>query len=262
MIQSLWTAASGLLAQQNRVDTLSNNIANVNTTGFKRDEAAFADLIYARMRPEARDTYLGATVPAGVDRGHGVRVSSIRKQYQQGNLESTGQELDLAIQGDGFFSIRLADGTTGYTRAGEFRVDSAGTIVNASGCQLLAGTSPITVPAGATDLSIAEDGTVTATGTDDKTVQLGQIKLTRFADPSALQPAGGNALLATAAAGQPQSVGPKEEAVVVQGALERSNVDVAKEMVNLILAQRAYELGARAVQTADQMLALANELRR
>lgn len=262
MIQALWTAASGLIAQQSRVDAISNNIANVNTTGFKRDEASFADLVYARLRPEDRETYLGALVPAGVDRGSGVRVNSIRKQYGQGNLESTGRELDLAIQGDGFFSVRLADGTTGYTRAGEFRLDTAGTVVDAAGNALLVGTTALKIPDGATDLSVGEDGTVSVTDVAGAQVQLGQIGLTRFADPSALQPVGNNALAATAAAGQPQAVGPQEETVVVQGALERSNVDVAKEMVSLILAQRAYEISSRAVQTADQMLSIANNLRR
>lgn len=262
MIQSLWTAGSGLLAQQARVDAISNNIANINTTGFKRDQATFSDLVYARLRPADQQTYLGPTVPAGFDRGHGVRVDAVRKQFGQGMLEMTGRDLDLAIQGDGFFQVRLSDGSTAYTRAGEFRVDAGGTVVTPAGLPLLADGKPLTVPPGATAITVAADGTVTATGADGQPVKLGQIRLTRFADPSALGGAGDGVFIANADAGQPQQVASGDGTAIVQGALERANVDLAQEMVSLVLAQRAYELSARAVQTADQMLALANGLRR
>lgn len=262
MIQSLWTAASGLLAQQTRVDTISNNLANVNTVGYKRDQASFSDLVYARMRPDEQTTYLGQSVPAGLDRGHGVRVNDIRKQYSQGLLENTGRDLDLAIQGDGFFSVRLPDGTTGYTRGGEFRVDATGTVVTAAGYRLLAGNAPVVIPDGSTDLTVAEDGTISVIDAGGNLVDLGQIRLTRFTDPSALTNAGDGVVLASPAAGAPETVATGNGTGVIQRALERSNVDLAHEMVAMILAQRAYEMSSRAVQTADQMIGLANNLRR
>lgn len=262
MIQSLWTAASGLLAQQTRVDTISNNIANINTTGFKRDQASFSDLMYARLRQTDQTTYLGQTVPAGLDRGHGVRVSGTQKQYGQGTVENTGQDLDLAIQGDGFFAVRLPDGGTGYTRNGEFHLDADRNVVNAAGYQLLAGDTPLVIPAGATELNIAADGTVSAKNAAGNLVDLGQIGLTDFSNPAALTNAGNGIVLATPEAGQATAVEAGADTLIAQRALERSNVDMAQEMVSLILAQRAYELSSRAVQTADQMLGIANGLRR
>mgnify|MGYP000392012391 CR=1 FL=1 len=264
MMRSLWTAASGMIGQQFNIDTIAHNLANVNTAGYKKSRADFEDLLYQTIRsagtPATRDTL----VPTGIQVGHGVRPAATQKMYSQGSLQNTGNKLDIAIEGEGFFRVQLYDGTFGYTRDGTFKIDSNGQIVNSNGYKL----SPeIIFPEGFvfTDISISQDGLVTVkVAGSDIPIEVGQIQLYRFVNPAGLKNIGQNLVKPTAASGPPIAGKPGYYGMgkVHQGFLEMSNVQVVEEMVNMIVAQRAYEINSKAIITSDSMLATANALKR
>jgi flagellar basal-body rod protein FlgG len=254
MIRSLWTAKSGLEAQQLNVDVISNNLANVSTNGFKRARPIFEDLLYQTLRqPGAQSSQLTA-LPTGLQVGLGAAPVATVRNFSNGNLQQTGNSLDLAINGRGFFQILLPDGTTGYTRDGAFQLDNQGQVVTALGYQLQPG---ITIPADALTVTIGADGTVSVTqpGAASPT-QVGTLQLADFINPAGLQSRGDNLFLETAASGPPNvnQPGTNGLGLLNQGFVETSNVSVTEELVNLITAQRAFEINSRAVQTSDQML--------
>jgi flagellar basal-body rod protein FlgG len=260
MMRALYTAATGMIAQQYNIDTISNNLANVNTTGFRGNMAHFQDLIYQNLR--APGTPVGpSVVPAGQDVGLGVKVGASEKTFTQGVLQQTSNPLDLAIEGDGFFQVTQPDGTAAYTRDGSFKRDANGSIVTADGYFL----SPqITVPANATAVQVGADGVVTALiPGQQQPQQIGQIQLVRFTNPAGLSPKGQNLFVQTGASGAPtlSQPGLNGTGTLQAGYLEQSNVAVVNEMVNLITAQRAYEANSKAISTADQMLATAVQMK-
>lgn len=257
-MRALHAAASGMAMQQLNVDTIANNLANVNTTGFKSGRVQFQEMLYA----EVQSPMAGAA--QGVRIGQGVRLSNIRHIFADGQLQATGSQQDLAIQGAGFFRALQNDGTVAYTRDGAFHVDGQGRLATASGSLLLGANGPIAVPDPATDVTIAPDGSVSFTDAAGQRVEAGRLSLALFANPAGLIAMGDRLWAASAASGQPLVVSPGEGEAgrLSQGYLEASNVEVADEMVTLMEAQRAYQLTARVLQTADEMLSLANNLRR
>lgn len=262
MMRALWTAGSGMAAQQANIDVISNNLANVNTTGFKKSRTDFQDLMYQTIRQAGAATGTDSQVPTGIQMGHGVRQVATQKIYTQGSFQQTGNSLDIAIEGEGFFQIDLPDGTIAYTRDGAFKKDSQGRIVTSDGYPL---DPVIQIPDNATEITISADGRVSATIPNQNDPQeLGQIQLVRFVNPAGLDSIGRNLLKETAASGQPVVVNPGEEGAgtLVQKYLEMSNVQVVEEMVNMIVAQRAYEVNSKAITTADDMLSQAANLKR
>jgi len=262
MIRALWTAASGMMAQQLNTDVVANNLANVNTTGFKRSRIDFQDLLYQTVRPAGSSNTSGSQIPVGIQVGHGTRPIAIQKMFTQGDYEETGNTLDMVIEGDGFFQITMPDGSIAYTRAGSFKQDGQGRIVTSDGFVMK---DQITIPQDAQDIAITSDGTVQALLPGQPAPQqLGVIELARFPNPAGLSSIGRNLYLPTAASGQAITGTPGTSGfgTVVQRFLEMSNVKVVEEMVNLIVAQRAYEINSKAIQTADEMLGIANNLRR
>ncbi len=249
---SLYSAAPGMEAQQLNLNTIANNLANVNTPGFKRSKIEFQDLLYQKPRASGTDSGGGNLVPTGVEVGNGSRVAATSKVFTQGQLTNTGEKLDVAVQGDGFFEVQRPDGTTGYTRDGSFKLNAQGQVVNVDGLPVLSGFQPI--PPGANSISISEDGQVTVqTSTGSQSFA---ITLTRFANPAGLRSLGGNLYEETPASGTPEAGKPGEQGFgrVIQGYVEASNVNIVEEMVNLIVAQRAYEINSKSVQTSDEML--------
>ena len=263
MMRSLFTAATGMVGQQLNVDTIAHNLANVNTTSFKKSRVNFQDLLYETLKPAGTQTAAGATIPEGIQVGHGVRPVSIAKLFTQGNLIQTGNALDLVIEGDGFFQIDLPNGDTAYTRDGSFKMDQNGVIGSADGYPLTPG---ITVPADYIQISVGSDGVVSATVPGSATPSnLGTLQLVRFVNPSGLDARlGRNLLLETEASGTPVASQPGLNGIgtLEQGFLENSNVQVVEEILNLIIAQRAYEANSKVIQTSDEMLQLANNVRR
>lgn len=262
MMRALWTAGSGMVAQQANIDVISNNLSNVNTTGFKKSRSDFQDLMYQTVRQPGANSGGDSQLPTGIQIGHGVRQVSTQKLYTVGNFQSTGNPLDLAIEGDGFFQVNMPDGTIAYTRDGAFKPDSEGRIVTAEGYQL---EPQITIPQGATSIEISADGTVSATLPNNSTPQqIGQIQLVRFVNPAGLQSMGRNLLKETNASGAPTTSNPGQDGAgtLVQRYLEMSNVQVVDEMVNMIVAQRAYEMNSKAITTSDEMLGIAAGLKR
>ncbi len=260
MDPALRAAATGMMAQQTRVEVISNNLANVNTTGFKRSRAHFEDLLYQTVR-EAQVVQEGSveTLPA-VQVGRGTRLSAVTRIDGQGPLQPTGRPLDLAIEGDGFFQVRLPNGDTGYTRDGGLTLSDRGTLVTAGGYPLI---PEVTLPADAGELVISRNGVVaTLYPGGSEMVELGRIELVRFANPAGMRALGENLLAETPASGNPLSGYPQEDGFgrVVQGALEGSNVEVVQEMVEMITALRAYEINSKAIRTAEQMTEMANNL--
>lgn len=253
-MESLWVAKTGLEAQQMRMTVVSQNLANVNTTGYKRGRAMFEDLLYQNVVQAGGQTSQQSESPTGLNLGTGVRVVATDKQFTQGNLVNTNNQFDLAIQGRGFFEILLPDGTQSYTRDGTFQINQDGQMVTSSGYELQPG---ITLPQGAQSVSIGVDGTVAVTlpGSADPT-QVGTLQLVDFLNPAGLQPRGGNLYLETVASGPPQSGTPGLNGLgtLVQGSLETSNVNVVEEFVNMIESQRAYEMSSRAIATSDEMM--------
>lgn len=256
MLRALWTGATGMSAQQFMIDTIANNLANVNTTGYKRQRVNFKDLYYQEL-------WMGRSDVISV--GHGARVSDSMRSFAPGNLQETGDPLSLAIEGSGFFCVELPDGTA-YTRDGNFRLDGDGVLVTADGYRVVSEGGyggEITIPPDATEISVSPDGTVYAR-VGDEMRNVGQIRVAMFPNPAGLEAVGRNFFRQTTASGEPRTVVPGEEGSgrILSGFLETSNVQIVSEMVNLIIAQRAFELNSKAVETADQMLAIANNLKR
>ncbi|MGI6034390.1 MAG: flagellar basal-body rod protein FlgG [Limnochordia bacterium] len=262
MMRSLWTAGSGMTAQQFNIDTIANNLANVNTAGFKKSRVDFQDLLYQSVRYAGTPVTQGAQIPTGIQIGHGVRPVATQKIFTQGTFQQTDNPLDLVIEGEGFFQVLMPDGTVAYTRDGAFKMDGEGRLVTSDGFTL---EPEILVPSNTVTVSVGTDGTVSAVLDGESEPQnLGSIELVRFVNPAGLQSFGRNLLLATAASGEPIMGTPGLEGfgAIAQGYLEISNVGVVEEMVNMIIAQRAYETNSKAIQASDEMLQTANNLRR
>jgi flagellar basal-body rod protein FlgG len=252
MIRSLWISKTGLDAQQTKMDVISNNLANVSTTGFKRARAVFEDLLYQTLRQPGAASSQQTQLPTGLQIGTGVRPVATERVFTQGNLQQTGNDKDLAIQGDGFFQVLMPDGTTGYTRDGSFSIDAQGQVVNSSGYPLQ---PAITIPTDAESLSIGADGVVTVTQ-GRTTTQIGSILIATFANPGGLESRGQNIYYETAASGNANATAPglNGSGTLVQGYTETSNVNVVEELINMIQTQRAYEINSKAITTSDQML--------
>ena len=259
MDASMWVAKTGLDAQQTRMNVISNNLANVNTTGFKRDRAVFEDLLYQNVRQAGGQTGATTQAPTGLMLGTGVRVVATEKLNSQGNMINSQNPLDLAIAGDGHFQITQADGTVGYTRDGNFKVSATGQLVTSNGAPLQ---PAITIPPNAASVTVGRDGTVSVELQGGAGQQvLGQVLIARFLNPAGLQAAGQNIMLQTPASGVPQVVPPGTAGAgtLMQGTLEASNVNVVEEMVNMIETQRAYEINSKAISAVDGMLKYINQ---
>jgi flagellar basal-body rod protein FlgG len=254
MNPALWAAKTGLDAQQTRMTVTSNNLANVNTTAYKKSRAVFEDLMYQNVRQVGAATTQDTQSPTGLSLGTGVRVVATEKTYTQGSLTQTGNALDVAISGRGFFEVLMPDGTMAYTRNGDFQVNAQGELVTASGYSLQPG---ITIPDAAQSVTIGKDGVVSVqlAGQSSPT-QVGTLQLVDFINPAGLQPRGENLLLESAASGPPQTGTPGLNGLgmLEQGSLESSNVNVVEELVNMIETQRAYEMNSKAISTTDRML--------
>jgi flagellar basal-body rod protein FlgG len=254
MIRSLWIAKTGLDAQQQNIDVISNNLANVSTNGFKRSRPVFEDLLYQTLRQPGAQSSQQTQLPTGLQLGTGVRPVAVEKIHTQGSLQQTGNSLDVAINGKGFFQVLMPDGTTAYTRDGSFQVDNQGQLVTSSGYAVQ---PAITIPSNALTVTIAKDGTVSVTqpGTT-ATTQVGSLQLAGFINPAGLQSMGENLYQETSASGTPSANTPGTNGlgVLTQSYVETSNVNVVEELVNMIQAQRAYEINSKAIQTSDQML--------
>lgn len=258
MNQALWIAKTGLDAQQTRMSVVSNNLANANTVGFKRDRASFEDLLYQQVRQPGGSSSQETQLPTGLQTGTGVRVVATSKQFAQGNMQQTGNALDIAVNGRGFFEVLLPDGSPAYTRDGSFQVNAQGELVTNSGYPLQPG---MQIPEGAQSITIGNDGTVTVQiAGQPAPQQVGSITLTDFINPAGLQAKGENLYLETAASGPAQNGSPGLSGLgtLQQGALESSNVNVVEELVSMIETQRAYEMNAKAISTADAMLGFLN----
>jgi flagellar basal-body rod protein FlgG len=254
MIRSLWTAKTGLEAQQVQMDVIANNLANVSTNGFKRSRAVFTDLLYQNVRQPGADNTTLTRLPSGLQIGTGVRPLATERLHSQGNLQSTENSKDVAINGRGFFQVQMLDGTIAYTRDGSFQLDQNGQMVTSAGLLL---TDGITVPQNALSISISQDGIVSITqpGSSQST-QIGQLNIALFVNEAGLQSIGDNLYLETNASGGPSvnTPGNSGSGVLYQGYVETSNVNVVEEMVNMIQTQRAYEINSKAVSSSDQML--------
>jgi len=257
-MEALWVAKTGLDAQQTRMSVVSNNLANVNTTGFKRGRAVFEDLLYQNVTQAGGATSQNTESPTGLSTGTGVRVVATEKNFTQGSAQQTDNALDVLIQGRGFFQVLQPDGNLAYSRDGSFKVDSEGRLVTASGFEIQ---PSLTIPSDAQSITIGLDGTVEATlqGQTSPT-SLGTLQLADFINPAGLQPKGQNLYLETAASGSPQVANPGLDGLgtLVQGSLEGSNVNVVEELVSMIETQRAYEMNSKAIATSDQMLQYLN----
>lgn len=254
MNPALWVSKTGLAAQDAKMGAISNNLANVNTSGFKRDRVMFSDLFYQNQRTPGGQLDQNNTAPTGIQFGTGVKILGTQKEFSTGNIQNTGQDLDVAITGQGFFQVETPDGEIAYTRAGNLQRNQEGVITNAAGLPLV---PQIELPANTKEIQIAKDGTVTAqVGGETDPVELGQITLVNFVNPAGLEAMGGNLYRETAASGEAVEGVPGEEAFgqLEQGSLEGSNVQVVEEMVDMITVQRAYEMNAKMVSAADDML--------
>jgi flagellar basal-body rod protein FlgG len=262
MIRAMRTAASGMRAQQMNVDNIANNLANVNTTGFKKSRVEFQDLFYQETRPPGAPAEGSTTAPVGLELGYGALPVSTQRMFQQGELVSTGNPTDVAILGEGFFRVQMSDGREGYTRDGSFKMSADGLLVTTDGYPL----SPeIALPDDTKEISIGTDGSVSVTLAQDSTPQtIGQIELVRFVNPAGLSAQGQNLFLATPNSGEPLVGTPTTEGFgrLQQGNLEVSNVEVIEEMINLITAQRAYEINSKAIKASDDMMGMTNDLSR
>jgi flagellar basal-body rod protein FlgG len=255
MIKSLWISKTGLDAQQTQLDVIANNLANVGTTGFKRARVAFEELLYQNMRQAGTSSSEQTQLPTGLQTGTGVRPTATPRMFTQGNLQNTGNQFDVAINGNGFFQVQLPDGNTAYTRDGSFHVDSNGQLVTING---FAVQPAITVPPNALAVTIGRDGTVTATVPGQVQPQnIGTLQLASFTNPGGLESKGQNLFVETQASGTPSTntAGTNGLGLLQQGYLETSNVNVVEELVSMIQTQRAYEINSKAIQTSDQILA-------
>ena len=258
MDASMWVAKTGLSAQSTRMTVIANNLANVNTTGFKKDRAMFEDLLYQRIVQAGAQADVNSQNPTGLMLGTGTRVVSTEKMHRQGNMLSTENALDVAIAGDGFLSVQQADGTIAYTRDGSLKLSSEGTLVTSSGEAII---PAITIPADAASITIGRDGTVSAElANGGGAVQVGQLQLSRFVNNAGLQPIGRNLYQETSASGTAVVgiPGAQGAGMLMQGSLEASNVNIVEEMVNMIETQRAYEINSKAISAADGMLRFLN----
>jgi len=258
MNPALWIAKTGLEAQQTRMGVIANNLANVNTTGFKRDRAVFEDLIYQNVRQVGAQSSQNSQLPSGLQLGTGVRTVATEKLHTQGNIVQTGNAFDLAVSGRGFFQVTMPDGTTAYTRDGSLQIDSQGQLVTSNGYLVQPG---ITIPSGALSVTVGNDGTVSVlvSGSAAPT-QVGSLQLADFINTAGLQPIGSNLYLETAASGSPQPGTPGLNGLgtLIQGSVESSNVNVVEELVNMIETQRAYEMNSKAISTTASMLQYLN----
>jgi flagellar basal-body rod protein FlgG len=260
MIRSLWIAKTGLDAQQTQLDVVSNNLANVSTSGFKRSRAVFEDLLYQTLRQPGAQSSQQTQLPTGLQLGTGVRSVATERVFTQGNLQQTSNSLDLAINGQGFFQVQLPDGTTAYSRDGSLHMDSQGQLVTSSGYALQ---PAITIPANAQTITVGRDGTISVVQAGQAAAtQVGTLQLANFLNPAGLQGRGENLYIETAASGAPTTNAPGANGLgtVQQGYIETSNVNVVEELVNMIQTQRAYEINSKAVQTSDQMLQRLSQL--
>jgi flagellar basal-body rod protein FlgG len=262
MMQSLYTASTGMLGMQTQIDTTANNIANVNTIGFKKSRAEFADLMYSVMEYAGTATSDTTKSPTGIEVGLGVRPTAVNKIFSEGSLKQTDNQLDLAVTGRGFFRLELPDGTEVYSRNGAFKIDDNGTIVNSDGHRL---TPEIVVPQDATNVSVGTDGIVTVVqpGATEAT-QIGQITLTNFINPAGLHSTGDNLFVETDSSGQPVEGVPGLDGLgnIRQGFVELSNVELVVELTDLITGQRAYDSNSKVITTSDEMLQTTNNLKR
>jgi flagellar basal-body rod protein FlgG len=264
MMRSLWTAASGMTGQQFNIDTISNNLSNVNTTGFKKNRADFEDLLYQTTRMAGTPATEATVVPTGIQVGHGTKVAATQKIFQQGSLQNTNNVSDMAIQGEGFFRVLLYDGTYGYTRDGSFKIDSNSQLVTSNGYRLM---PEVILPENfiRETLTVSQDGRITVkVPGNDNPIQVGQMELYRFTNPAGMNAIGENLFKMTNASGDAIAGRPGFDGTgkIIHKFLEMSNVSVVQEMVNMIVAQRAYELNSKAIQTSDSMLGIANNLKR
>jgi len=254
MMRSLWISKTGMEAQQTQLDTISNNLANVSTNGYKRAHAVFEDLMYQNLRQAGANSTEQTTLPTGLQVGLGTRAVATSRSFSQGNLQQSSNNLDVAVLGNGFFSVQMPDGTSGYTRDGSFQVSSTGQLVTNNGYTVQPG---ITIPATAQSVTIGSDGTVSVTVPGQATPQtVGQIQIAGFVNPAGLEPKGQNIFGETAASGTASTGTPGQNGLgsLRQGFNETSNVNVVEELVAMIQTQRAYELNSKAIQTSDQML--------
>lgn len=262
MLRSMRTAASGMLAQKLNVDNIANNLANVSTTGFKKAKLEFQDVLYQVYRMAGAISQEGAEVPVELQIGYGTKVVASQRIFTQGDLNNTGNALDVAIDGEGFFMIEMPDGRIAFTRDGAFKLSSEGQLVTSDGYPLA---SAITIPAEAEEVSIGVDGTVTVLNAGETEVtDVGQISIAKFLNPAGLSALGRNLYIQTTASGDYVEgvAGEEGRGQIRQGYLEVSNVETVEEMVNLIIAQRAYEINSKAIQTAEEMTQIANNLKR
>ena len=260
MMRSLWTAATGMIAQQMNIDVVAHNLANVNTTGFKKSRAEFEDLMYQNTRIAGSVTEGENRLPTGIQVGMGVRPNTVHKFFTQGDYQNSGNPLDLAIEGDGFFQV-LVNGQEAYTRAGAFKLNQDGTIMTANGYVLQ---PEFTVPVDTKYIVVTENGHISAIGGNSEILAEGDIPLYTFINPAGLEARGRNLYYVSDASGDPVEGVPGEDNVgtIAQGFLEMSNVEVVDEMVNMIVGQRAYEMNSKVIQTSDQMLQIAVQLKR
>jgi flagellar basal-body rod protein FlgG len=260
MLRALYSAAAGMESQQMNLDVISNNLANVNTTGFKKSKVEFQELLYQTTRAPGADLGSGNQLPTGIQVGQGSRPVATARIFTNGDLTHTGEQLDVAVQGSGFFEVQMPDGTSAYTRDGAFKTDSTGRIVTSDGLPVIGGFQP--VPAGTTNITISSNGNITYTGASGSTTF--QAQLVRFNNPAGLESEGSNLYKESPASGTPELGTPGQNGfgTLNQGYLELSNVSVVEEMVNLIQAQRAYEVNSKAVQAADEMMQQSNNMKR
>ena len=254
MMRSLWISKTGMEAQQTQLDAISHNLANTATNGYKRGHAVFEDLMYQNLRQAGANTSEQSTLPTGLQMGLGTRAVGMARNFSQGNLQSTGNSLDVAIKGNGFFQVTIPDGSTGYTRDGSFQLNGQGQIVTQNGYVLQPG---ITIPATAQAINISADGTVSVTLPNQVAPQaLGQIQLASFVNPAGLDPKGENMFAETTASGNPNTGAPSSNGMgtLSQNFVEGSNVNMVEELVTMIQTQRAYEINSKAITTSDQML--------
>jgi flagellar basal-body rod protein FlgG len=262
MIRSLFIAATGMGAQQMSIDVIANNLANVNTAGYKRSRADFQELIYQDIKAPGTSSAEGALIPSGIELGLGVKPVAVQKIFLQGDFVQTGNNLDMVIEGDGFFQITKPDGEVAYTRSGAFKMDNEGRIVTSDGYLL---EPSITIPANTNSITIGSDGKVTVIQAGNKApVEIGQIDIARFINPGGLKAIGKSLFEPTASSGEASPGKPGSEGLgtINQGFIEMSNVNIVEEMVSMIVSQRAYEINSKAVQASDEMLQIANNLKR
>lgn len=257
MIRALYTAATGMQAQQLNIDVIAHNLANVNTTGYKKSRAEFADLLYQSQRAPGASTSANTQSPTGIQVGLGVRPQAVQRLNTQGDFVQSGNDLDVAIEGLGYLQVQLPDGSSAYTRAGALKRDRDGNIVNSDGLKITPG---VTVPAGTTNITIGQDGIMTGLQNGSTLTTLGNLQTANFANPAGLRPLGKNLFQETETSGTATLGTPGEEnrGTLLQGFLENSNVSVVEELVGLITGQRAYEATSKAIQTADEMLRVTN----